>query len=59
MKQKDRLLEILKTEYGIETSAQLREAVLRLGGLDVSVFCAKETEKERKNNGSSIQPANA
>lgn len=59
MSQKDRLLEMLRTEYGIETPAQLREAVIQLGGLDVSVFCARKTEKERKKNGSSIQPANA
>lgn len=59
MKQRDLLAAILKTEYGIETTAQLREAVKRLGGLDVSVFCSEKTEKERNKNGSSIHPANA
>lgn len=54
MKQKELLLEILKTEYGIENAAQLREAVFELGGLDVSVFCATKKEKERKKNGSSV-----
>ncbi len=59
MSQKERLLEILKTEYGIETPTQLRDAVLRTGGLDVSVFCAQKTKKECKKNERSIQPSNA
>lgn len=34
------VVEILKTEYGIETLAQLQEAISRLGLIDLSPFCA-------------------
>ena len=59
VKEVNELAEILKTEYGIETPTQLRDAVLRTGGLDVSVFCAQKTKKECKKNERSIQPSNA
>lgn len=42
------VVEILKTEYGIETLAQLQEAISKLGLIDLSPFCAdipKEKEK--------------
>jgi len=34
-------MQILKEEYGIETPAQLYEAVEQLGGIDITPFVAK------------------
>jgi len=34
------IVEILKTEYGIETMEQLQEAILKLGLIDISTFCS-------------------
>ena len=42
------VVEILKTEYGIESLAQLQDAISKLGLIDLSPFCAdipKEKEK--------------
>lgn len=42
------VVEIMKTEYGIESLAQLQDAISKLGLIDLSPFCAdipKEKEK--------------
>lgn len=42
------VVEILKIEYGIETLAQLQEAISKLGLIDLSPFCADiQKEKEK------------
>ena len=40
------LEEILKSEYGIGSMNELQKALLKMGGLDVSVFCS-EIKKEK------------
>lgn len=42
------VVEILKSEYGIASLAQLQEAISKLGLVDLSLFCAEiPTEKEK------------
>lgn len=36
-----RLLEILKSEFGIKTEAELDKAIKRLPAIDLSPFCGK------------------
>ena len=42
------VVEILKTEYGIESLAQLQDAISKLGLIDLSPVCADiQKEKEK------------
>lgn len=40
------LVEILKTEYGIETREQLQAAMKNLGKIDITPFCGERPKKE-------------
>lgn len=40
------VIEILKNEYGIESAAQLQQAIENLGFLDLAPFCAELPKKE-------------
>jgi len=44
------LAEILKSEYGIGSVAELEKAIERMGAVDISPFCADITPKRRKRN---------
>ena len=44
------LEEILKSEYGIGSMTELQTALLRMGGLDVSVFCSEIKQKKEKSH---------
>ena len=41
MSRKEFIVEILKSEYGIETPDQLWDRISKLGPLDLSPFCAE------------------
>ena len=41
MNVKEKVLRILRTEYGINSITELESAIKSLGGIDISVFCAK------------------
>jgi len=41
MAQRAELEEILRSEYGIGSMKELHKAILKMGGLDVSVFCSE------------------
>lgn len=41
------VVEILKSEYGIETLAQLERAIKKMDALDISTFC---TKPKRRND---------
>ena len=49
MAKRAELEEILKSEYGIGSMKELQKALLKMGGLDVSVFCSeiKQTKEKR------------
>ena len=48
MSRKEFIVEILKNEYGIETSDQLWDRISKLGLLDLSPFCAEIPKKKEK-----------
>jgi len=41
MAQRAELEEILRSEYGIGSMKELQKAILKMGGLDASVFCSE------------------
>lgn len=48
MNRMDDVVEILKNEYGIETVAELQDAILKLGSIDISPFCGEIPKKEER-----------
>lgn len=50
MTRRAELVEILKTEYGIGSKAELEKAIAKLGGLDISLFCAEIKNTRRDSN---------
>ena len=42
------LAEILKSEYGIGSVAELEKAIERIGSVDIAPFCADISPKRRK-----------
>ena len=55
MSKRAELAQILKTEYGIGSVAELEKAIAKIGGIDISLFCAEiktarrdPDEKEQK-----------
>lgn len=44
------IAEILKSEYGITSSAQLKEAISKLGLVDLSLFCAEIPKEKEKTS---------
>lgn len=56
MSKRTELAEILKSEYGIGSVAELEQAIDQLGPVDISLFCAEikpvrrnRYEKEKKH----------
>lgn len=45
----DELMQILKEEYGIETPEKLREAVKKLGGIDITPLAARLPDEHREH----------
>ena len=50
MNRRAELAEILRTEYGIGSKAELEKAIAKLGGLDISLFCAEIKKTRRSSN---------
>ena len=48
MSRKEFIVEILKSEYGIETPDQLWDRISKLGLLDLSPFCDEIPKKKEK-----------
>ena len=48
MSQRSDLAEILKSEYGIGSLAELEREIERLGSIDISLFCTETKGKDRK-----------
>ncbi len=46
MDRTDALWEVLRTEFGIDTEAELDEAIRRQGKLDISIFCCPVSRNE-------------
>lgn len=44
------VVEILKTEYGITTMADLNKAIANLGVIDLSPFCTEPKKRRRIDN---------
>ena len=44
------LEEILKSEYGIGSMKELQKALMRMGGLDVSMFCSEIKQTKEKTH---------
>ena len=50
MSKRSELAEILKSEYGIGSVAELEKAIERLGSVDISLFCAEIKPTRRKRH---------
>ena len=50
MAKRAELEEILKSEYGIGSMKELQNAIQKMGGLDVSVFCSEIKQKKEKRH---------
>lgn len=48
MELKDRLREILKRDYGIETDTQLMQAIREQEPLDIGIFVSKPASQQAK-----------
>lgn len=48
MELKDRLREILKRDYGIETDARLMQAIREQKPLDIGIFVSKPASQQAK-----------
>lgn len=57
MSKRTELAEILKSEYGICSVADLEKAIERLGSVDISLFCTeiKQTRRKRKDMSCGVQ----
>lgn len=50
MSKRSELAEILKSEYGIDSVAELEKAIEKKGAVDISPFCTDITPKRRTRN---------
>ena len=49
MSKRSELAEILKSEYGIGSVAELEKAIERMGSVDITPFCADISPKRRRH----------
>ena len=45
MDKKERMVAILKNDYGISSMEELNRAIAKLGALDISIFCSEISTK--------------
>lgn len=57
MSKRTELAEILKSEYGIGSVAELEKAIERIGAVDISLFCTEIKQTKRKRT--DIKPQEA